>query len=178
MRAQLLVLVSSLPLVTTPAFATEICGNGIDESGDGIADLGCWPAAATKICESPHSCSVTGDVALKSGGIVYNLKPDIDPKVAYGPSIPFIRRYHSRYEPGGSAPQYRTAAGSHWQHNWQSWVDKSARLRSSTSRRARTCCSRTPARPGASTITRRKWATTSSTCVRRRRARTTGSSGR
>lgn len=121
----LLIALSALAFLATPASAAEICGNGIDDDSDGSADETCWPAGANKICENPVGCGVTGDIAPKTGGIVYRLKADIDPKVAYGPSIPFIRQYHSLYEPGGSAPQYRTSAGARWQHNWQSWIDKS-----------------------------------------------------
>jgi YD repeat-containing protein len=122
---QTLLLTTAILCLGRDAWAAEICGNGIDDDADGFADEGCWPAGMHAVCESPMSCKVTGDIAPKSGGIVYQLPADLDPKVAFGPSIPFIRRYVSLYEPGATSPQNRRSLGSRWQHNWQSWLDRS-----------------------------------------------------
>lgn len=120
----LFTLATLLALTGSAAAAPEICGNGVDDDSDGFADEGCWPAGMHSLCESPISCKLSGDIAPKSGGLVYQLPPDLNPKVPFGPSIPFIRRYVSLYEPGAASPQNRRAMGAHWQHNWQSWLDK------------------------------------------------------
>jgi hypothetical protein len=45
------------------ATGTEICGNGSDDNGDGVADEGCYPTLTTGVCESPLSCADTGMVS-------------------------------------------------------------------------------------------------------------------
>ncbi len=103
--------------------AAEICGNGVDDDTDLMADEGCNPAAITGVCENPLDCSTTGTVAPKSGNVVYHLPPDIDVEVPFGPALTFQRFYASLYEPGGSAPAYRKSLGPHWGHNFMSWLD-------------------------------------------------------
>jgi len=120
----LLALAVSFGLAST-ASAAEICGNGIDEDSNGSTDTGCWPAGVTKVCENPMSCKVTGDIAPKSGGIVYQVPlPDIDPKVPYGPSLQFRRTYQSLFANSGLA-NYRKSMGNRWHHSFQGWLDKS-----------------------------------------------------
>ncbi len=109
--------------IAQPLYAAETCGDGIDNDTDGFADEGCWPAGMHGLCESPISCKVTGDIAPKSGGLVYPLPPDFNPTVPYGPKLEFVRRYQSLYAP--PATNYRTSMGPRWTHNFQSWLDKS-----------------------------------------------------
>jgi hypothetical protein len=117
--------VAALAIGTTrPAAAAEICGNGIDDDANGMADEGCNPKAVTGICASPHDCSITGTVAPRTGALTYPLPPDLEIKVPRGPGLTFRRVYTSLYEPGGSAPAYRTPLGPRWQHNYMSWIDK------------------------------------------------------
>jgi hypothetical protein len=74
-------------------------------------------------CESPMSCAETGDVDPVTGAWVYQLPADIAPTVPFGPRFEFRRTYMSKYAP--PATNYRTAMGNRWQHNFQSWLDKS-----------------------------------------------------
>jgi YD repeat-containing protein len=128
MQARKIVL-AALPLVVLAlhprvASAAEVCGDGIDNDSDLMADEGCNPSAVTGVCESPLSCRTAGRVAPTSGNVVYTLPPDVAPDVAYGPSLSFQRFYTSLYEPGGGAPAYRKPLGPHWGHNYMSWLDK------------------------------------------------------
>jgi len=76
MRSVITAALTSLALVigTPAAFAVpEVCGNGIDDNSNGAADESCASNAVMAICESPLSCKTTGDVAPKSGSLVYRL---------------------------------------------------------------------------------------------------------
>ena len=84
--------------------AVEVCGDGIDNDSDGIADNGCYPTGVTGVCESPLSCAQTGAVAPISGQLVYHEAVDLAPRVPYGPSIALRRSYMSQYEPGYASP--------------------------------------------------------------------------
>lgn len=44
-------------IIATPAWATEICGNDIDDDGNGMTDEGCAPSLTSEICESPCPAS-------------------------------------------------------------------------------------------------------------------------
>ena len=123
MRATVLVSILLLAMAS-PASAAEICGNGLDDNSNSMADEGCNPAAVTGTCESPLGCGTNGVVAPKTGQITYALPPDLDIKAPKGPGLVFQRTYLSLYEPGGSAPAYRTPLGPHWQSNFMSWIDK------------------------------------------------------
>src|SRR3569623_1141937 len=79
------------------AFATEICGNGVDDDSNGLTDEGCYPTGTTGVCESPLSCDDTGAVSWSTGALHYTLPPDIAPKTPYGPGIGFRRTYTSMY---------------------------------------------------------------------------------
>ncbi len=118
-RAAILVIL----IASTRAQAAEICGNGIDDDLDSYADDGCWPAAVMGICQNPMSCKETGDVGPKTGSLVYQLPPDLKVAVPRGLPLEFKRTYMSQYAP--PATNYRTAMGSRWHHNFQSWLDKS-----------------------------------------------------
>ncbi|KAB2910761.1 MAG: hypothetical protein F9K40_01985 [Kofleriaceae bacterium] len=113
-----------LASLAAPAEAAEICGDGLDNDSDLMADEGCNPAAVTGVCESPLDCALTGTIAPKSGNATYRLPPDLDIKVPFGPALTFQRFYTSLYEPGGGAPAYRKPLGPHWGHNFMSWLDK------------------------------------------------------
>jgi RHS repeat-associated protein len=106
--------------------APEICGNGIDDDGDNLADEGCYPTLTTGVCESPLSCGLTGAVSPTTGSLRYSLAPDLAPSVPYGPGIGFRRFYTSQYAPGAAAPAYRKALGDRWQHTYSTWIDKVA----------------------------------------------------
>jgi len=106
------------------ASAAETCGNGIDDDADGYADEGCGFANSVMgVCESPMSCRETGDIDPVTGAWVYQVPADIAPTVPFGPKFEFKRTFMSQYAP--PATNYRTAMGNRWQHNFQSWLDKS-----------------------------------------------------
>ena len=105
----------------SPASATEICGDGLDNDSDSMADEQCFPGGA--ITANPLSESLTGTIAPKLGSVVYTLPPDFDPHVAYGPPLRFQRVYLSHYQPGTGAG-YRNPFGNMWHHNYLSWLDK------------------------------------------------------
>jgi RHS repeat-associated protein len=106
------------------ASASEICGDGQDNNGNGLTDEGCYPFLTTGVCESPLSCDTDGAVAPLSGSLVYQLPADIAPRVPYGPPIAFRRIYTSMYAPASGAPAYRKPMGERWQHSYMSWLDK------------------------------------------------------
>src|SRR2546430_16894932 len=81
------------------ASAAEVCGNGLDDNGNSMADEGCWPDEVLKICENPLSCKMTGHVAYKTGALVYQLPADIAPAVPYGSPLTFAPAYMSAYSP-------------------------------------------------------------------------------
>lgn len=117
-----IVFVSAL---ATVAHATgEICGNGIDDDGNGMTDEGCYPTMTTGICESPLSCTDTGMVSWSTGSLHYDVPPDIAPLVPYGPGIGFRRFYTSMYSPTGANPTSVNHApmGPGWQHTYMTWV--------------------------------------------------------
>lgn len=75
-------------LISTRAYATaEICGNDIDDDGNGLTDEGCYPTQTTGVCESPLSCGDTGMVSWSTGSVHYDVPPDINPQVPFGPGI-------------------------------------------------------------------------------------------
>ena len=102
----------------------EICGNGIDDDGNGLTDEGCYPTLTTGLCESPLSCGDTGMVSWSTGSLHYDLPPDIAPAVPYGPGIGFRRFYTSMYSPSGAEPTTvnHTPLGPNWQHTYMTWL--------------------------------------------------------
>jgi hypothetical protein len=105
------------------ATGTEICGNGSDDNGDGVADEGCYPTLTTGVCESPLSCADTGMVSWATGSLHYDLPPDLAPKVPYGPGIGFRRFYLSMATPGTVTPAVnQTPLGPHWSHTYLSYL--------------------------------------------------------
>src|SRR5262249_43613191 len=103
------------------ARASEICGNGIDDDGNGMADEDCYPSMSS-VCESPLSCSDPGWVSWSTGSIHYDLPPDVAPKSPYGHDIPFRRFYTSQYAPDISSWVNTAPLGPRWQHNYMSWI--------------------------------------------------------
>ena len=121
-------LVALIVMSAGSAGAAEICGNGVDDDANGMADEGCMPAQTTGVCESPLDCGLNGAVAPLTGSLTYQLPAaDLAPVVPYGPGISFSRFYTSAYAPGSSAPAYRKPLGEHWQHPYMSWLDKNTR---------------------------------------------------
>lgn len=113
MRALLLAFALILA-TTTPVLAVEICGNGIDDDGDDLADEGCLAL----VCESPLSCGETGLVSPLLGQLNYSLPADVAPKVPYGPGIGFRRSYVSQLDPGASPPVWKKPLGDRWTHTY------------------------------------------------------------
>jgi YD repeat-containing protein len=107
---------------TARAQTAEICGNGIDDDGDGVLDEGCAPTLATGVCESPLSCSETGMISPSTGALRYALPPDIAPAVPFGPGIGLRRFYVSKLDPGAGAPAWKKPLGDRWQHTYMSWM--------------------------------------------------------
>lgn len=87
-------------LVARASWATEVCGNGIDDDGTGSTDEDCAPTLTTGVCESPLSCMQTGMVSWSTGALRYDVRPDVTPKVPYGPGIGFARTWLSMSTPG------------------------------------------------------------------------------
>jgi RHS repeat-associated protein len=118
-------IVAALLFTASRAHATtEICGNSIDDDGNGLTDEGCYPSMTTGVCESPLSCADTGMVSWSTGSLHYDLPPDINPRVPYGPGIGFRRFYTSMYSPTGAQPTSvnHTPLGPNWQHTYMTWL--------------------------------------------------------
>jgi RHS repeat-associated protein len=127
MTLRSLTAVAALSLLWTAraAHATEICGNDLDDDGNGVADEGCAPSLTTGVCESPLSCGDTGMVSWSTGSLHYDLPPDAAPNVPWGPGIGFRRFYTSAYAPGTApASVNHTPLGARWQHTYLSFVDR------------------------------------------------------
>src|SRR6266536_1040207 len=107
---------------STARAVPEICGNGIDDDGDGFADESCYPGLTAGMVDSPLSTHDTGMVSPSTGSLYYHLPPDVAPHVACGPSISFVRSYASFYNPGTSPPAYKKPLGDRWVHNYMGWV--------------------------------------------------------
>jgi hypothetical protein len=122
-RPIILSVVAIVTLRAGAARAADVCGDGLDNDADSLADEGCWPAGSTGVCENPLSCGLTGAIAPKMGSVVYPLPPDLDPRSAYGVPITFQRVFMSHYRPG-TGTGTRNPFGNMWQHNWNSWLDK------------------------------------------------------
>lgn len=105
------------------ASAAEICGNGVDDDGNGLTDEGCYPTLTTGVCESPLSCDDTGMVSWTTGALHYDLPPDVAVHVPYGPPLSFHRYYTSMSSPGANPTSVnQTPLGPGWGHNYLSWV--------------------------------------------------------
>lgn len=93
MVKRILTTVCALAALLAPvaSYADEICGNGVDDDGDGLQDEGCYSSLNT-VCESPLSCNETGYVSPLLGTLHYRLPPDVAPKVPYGLGIG-LRRF-------------------------------------------------------------------------------------
>jgi RHS repeat-associated protein len=111
--------------ISSRAFATEICGNGIDDDTppNGMTDEGCYPTLTTGVCESPLSCGDTGMVGWRTGSLHYDLPPDIAPNVPYGPKIGF-RRYYLSQAVAGTNPTSvnKTPLGTRWGHTYLTYL--------------------------------------------------------
>ena len=99
----------TLTATSLPARAAEICGNGVDDDADSLADEGCAPSLVSGVCESPLSCEDTGMVSPLKGALHYSLPPDISPRVPFGPGIGFRRFYLSQYEANNGPPSFQAA---------------------------------------------------------------------
>jgi RHS repeat-associated protein len=114
-------------LLGAQAGAAEVCGDGRDNDGNGLADEGCYPSRQTGVCASPLSCLDTGWVSWSTGSLRYDLPADVAPQSPYGPAIGVRRIYTSQYEPPATPSSFnRTPLGPRWQHNYMSWVDRQA----------------------------------------------------
>jgi hypothetical protein len=176
-----IVLVASvaLGLMSSRAAASEVCGDGLDNDSDLMTDEGCFSYEVTGTCDSPVGCASTGLAGPKAGGVVYRFPPDVQARAPYGPPLVFERVYMSQYEPGGSAPAYRTPLGPHWGHNYASWLEKNTAPNPDQvvlhAPSGRDILFQYASTASGTTTTRRSRGSTSSTCARRRRARTAGS---
>ncbi|MEO8698736.1 MAG: hypothetical protein ABI867_01800 [Kofleriaceae bacterium] len=123
MRVLTTLLAVSLVLASSSVQAAEICGNGLDDDADGLADEGCYPTLTTGQCESPLSCEETGMVSPLTGSLRYSLPPDVAPKVPWGFGIGLRRFYLSQYAPAGGAPVWKKPMGERWGHTYMTWID-------------------------------------------------------
>lgn len=122
MKRQLVLAILLIAFFSSAAVAAEICGNGIDDDGDGLLDEGCAPTAVTGVCESPLSCGETGMVSPSTGALQYALPADVNPRVPWGPGIGLRRFYTSKYDPGAAAPAWKKPLGDRWQHTYMTWL--------------------------------------------------------
>ena len=119
-------LITAAILAPTHAWASpEICGNDIDDDGNGLTDEGCYPSLTTGVCESPLSCGDTGMVSWTTGSLHYDLPPDIAPAVPFGPGIGFRRFYTPSYSPAGLTfgSVNEQPLGPGWGHTYMTWLD-------------------------------------------------------
>lgn len=131
LRQAILVLAALAALLFVPkrAVATEICGNGIDDNSNGLADEGCRPSGVPGVRgvhESPLPGHLTGFVSPKTGQLVWTEPPDLAPNVPYGPPLTFTRMWLGQYDPGYNDPgatDYRAPLGHRWHHNFMGWLD-------------------------------------------------------
>src|SRR3954454_14566292 len=122
MRMFSLALVLVCAAVGTAGATVEICGNDVDDDGNGAVDEGCYPSETTKVCESPLSCGTTGMISWSTGSLHYDLPADLNPKVPFGPGIGFRRFYTSMYAPGSTPSTVNhTPMGARWQHTYMTW---------------------------------------------------------
>ncbi|MFN0251955.1 MAG: hypothetical protein ACKV2T_34080 [Kofleriaceae bacterium] len=124
MRTITKAIILSMFLLGSIAEAAEVCGNGLDDDADNLADEGCYPGLTSGVCESPLSCTSTGMVSPLLGGLRYQLPPDVAPRVPYGIGISFARFYTSLYAPAGGAPAWQKPLGDRWQHTYSTWITK------------------------------------------------------
>ena len=119
-------LIAALFFAVVPtANAAEICGNDLDDDGNGVVDEGCAPTLTTGVCESPLSCGETGMLSWSTGVLHYDLPADVAPTVPLGPGIGLRRFYTSGFAPGaGPSSVNHTPLGARWQHTYMSWVDR------------------------------------------------------
>jgi RHS repeat-associated protein len=104
------------------AQTAEVCGNGVDDDGDGFSDESCYPGLTSSLVDSPLSTRDTGLISPSTGSLHYRLPPDISPRVPYGPSLAFQRTYASKIDPGASAPAWKKPLGDRWIHNFMGWI--------------------------------------------------------
>ncbi|HUP08361.1 MAG TPA: hypothetical protein VMU47_14480 [Caldimonas sp.] len=124
-RKSLLAIVLVAGISSRAGATSEICGNDIDDDGNGMTDEGCYPTLTTGVCESPLSCGDTGMVGWTTGSLHYSLPPDIAPAVPYGPGIGMRRFYTSMSTPGTNpASVNKTPLGPHWQHTYLTYLDR------------------------------------------------------
>jgi len=121
---------AALLFPSTARAATEICGNGADESTSGesgfeMTDEGCDPYSVHGVCESPLDCNAAGSVAPRTGQLVWRgEQPDITVQTALGPNLQMHRFYMSQYSPGYSSWTYKSNLGKYWHHGYMSWIVK------------------------------------------------------
>jgi hypothetical protein len=121
----ILAAVIAITAMSERAYATEICGNDIDDDGNGVVDEGCAPTLTTGVCESPLSCGLTGMLSWSTGALHYDLPADLSPNVPFGPGIGLRRFYTSMYTPGtGPSSVNHSPLGTRWQHTYMAWLDR------------------------------------------------------
>jgi hypothetical protein len=105
------------------AQTAEVCGNGVDDDGDGFADEGCYPGLTNPLVDSPLSTADTGLISPSKGALYYPMPADIAAKTPYGPPLALRRTYVSMNNPGATPPPSRKPMGDRWIHNFMSWID-------------------------------------------------------
>jgi hypothetical protein len=111
--------------LASPAHAqtAEVCGNGVDDDGDGFSDEGCYPGLTNPLVDSPLSTADTGLISPSKGALYYAMPADIAAKTPYGVGLALRRTYVSMNNPGASPPDYRKPMGDRWVHNYMGWID-------------------------------------------------------
>ncbi|MCW5803059.1 MAG: hypothetical protein KIT31_11790 [Deltaproteobacteria bacterium] len=122
-----LALVAAIALSRTAEAAVEVCGNDLDDDGDGLADNNCASTQSTGVCENPLGCGTTGMVSWSTGALSYALPPDISFRSSFGPQVlNFSRFYTSQYAPGSTPTTVKhKPLGERWQHSFMTFLSKS-----------------------------------------------------
>src|SRR5262245_218025 len=127
MRKQALLVTLAIAAFPRAAGATaEVCGNDLDDDGDGLADNNCASTQSTGVCENPLGCGTTGMVSWSTGALSYALPPDISFRSTFGPQVlRFSRFYTSQYAPGTTPTTVNhKPLGDKWQHSFLTFLRK------------------------------------------------------
>jgi hypothetical protein len=98
----------------------DICGNGIDDDGDGLLDECCNPERYLHVREAPLARRDVGIAAPITGQQAWTEPADFDIDVAYGPDLQFVRSYDSLVNQTGAL---KAPMNQGWRHNYMSWLE-------------------------------------------------------
>ena len=109
-------------VTSSTAWAAEVCGNGVDDDGDGFSDESCYPGLTNPLVDSPLPVRETGLISPSTGSLYYPVAPDLSAKTPWGPSLVFRRTYASQIQPPGTPTGWKQPLGDRWTHNYMGWI--------------------------------------------------------